>query len=212
MSDERPHAVSLISILSLLVAWCQTRLSEGESGYPKTKGGRMGEPYSFSRRGFLKVGAVAGCAAMTMGVLGGCAEQDAVPEAPAKQPEDAPKEDEAVEQSAAPMIYLIDRMVVKPGKGREVHDAYLERFEAVATEKGMTLEHAIVAPPIWLTDPQSNNTLEFIWSFEGYGKLAAAISYGDSSVTEWWRGIEESIESRDRSYFSTEVDVEVLNQ
>lgn len=143
----------------------------------------MGEPDSVSRRDFLKVGAVAGCAAMTMGVLGGCAEQNTAPEALVEEPEDAPKEDASAEQAAAPMIYLIDRMVVKPGKGREVHDAYLERLETVAVEKGMTLEHAIVAPPIWLTDAESNNTLEFIWSFEGYGKLAAAISYGDASVT-----------------------------
>lgn len=172
----------------------------------------MGEPDGVSRRDFLKVGAVAGCAAMTMGVLGGCAEQNTAPEAQVEEPEDAPKEDASAEQAAAPMIYLIDRMVVKPGKGREVHDAYLERLETVAAEKGMTLEHAIVAPPIWLTDAESNNTLEFIWSFEGYGKLAAAISYGDASVTEWWRGLEESLESRDRSYFSTEADVEVLNR
>ena len=172
----------------------------------------MGESDSVSRRDFLKVGAVAGCAAMTMGVLGGCAEQNTAPEALVEEPEDAPKEDASAEQAAAPMIYLIDRMVVKPGKGREVHDAYLERLETVAVEKGMMLEHAIVAPPIWLTDAESNNTLEFIWSFEGYGKLAAAISYGDASVTEWWRGLEESLESRDRSYFSTEADVEVLNR
>ena len=172
----------------------------------------MGEPDGVSRRDFLKDGAVAVGAAMTMGVLGGCAEQNTAPEALVEEPEDAPKEDASAEQAAAPMIYLIDRMVVKPGKGREVHDAYLESLETVAAEKGMTLEHAIVAPPIWLTDAESNNTLEFIWSFEGYGKLAAAISYGDASVTEWWRGLEESLESRDRSYFSTEADVEVLNR
>lgn len=172
----------------------------------------MGEPQKVSRRGFLKVGAVAGCAAMTMGVLGGCTKQSEVSETPAEQPEGAPKEEAAAEQAAAPMIYLIDRMIAKPGKGREVHDAYLERFEAIAKEKEMTLEHAIVAPPIWLTDAESSNTLEFIWSFEGYKKLAAAISYGNADVTAWWRDLEQNLESSDRSYFSTEADVEVLNR
>jgi len=42
--------------------------------------------------------------------------------------------------------------------------------------------------------------------------LAAAIAYGDPSVTAWWRELEEQLESRDRSYFSSEADVEVLNR
>ena len=41
---------------------------------------------------------------------------------------------------------------------------------------------------------------------------AAAIAYGDPSVTAWWRELEEQLESRDRSYFSSEADVEVLNR
>lgn len=181
----------------------------------------MGKTQTVTRRGFLKVGAAAGCAAATLGVLGGCAGtttgSEPAPE-PAPEPELSETGDEkeaeapAGGEAAAPMIYLIDRLVAKPGRGRAVYDRYLERFQAIAAEKGMALEHAIVAPPLWLTDPVSNNTLEFIWSFEGYGALAAAIAYGDPSVTAWWRELEEQLESRDRSYFSSEADVEVLNR
>lgn len=179
----------------------------------------MGKSQIVTRRGFLKVGAAAGCAAATLGVLGGCAETTApVPEETAEAEElpgaggEEEAEAPAAGQGGAPMIYLIDRLVAKPGQGRAVYDRYLERFQAIAAEKGMTLEHAIVAPPLWLTDPVSNNTLEFIWTFEGYGSLAAAIAYGDPSVTAWWRELEEQLELRDRSYFSSEADVEVLNQ
>lgn len=179
----------------------------------------MGRDFIVSRRRFLAVGATAGCAAVGAGLLGGCADQQAQvakesAAAPEAEPdtdlaETAPVEDESF---AGPVIYLVDRLVAKPGLGREVHDAYLEHFEAVAAEKSMTLDRAVIAPPIWLTDPASNNTLEFTWAFQGYPALAAAISYGDASVTAWWRELEEKLESRDRSYFASEADVEVLNQ
>ena len=179
----------------------------------------MGKEHTVSRRGFLKVGAAAGCAAMTMGVLGGCSEQQT---APAPEPEQeapetdlaetAPEPEPEAPAQEGPTLYLIDRLVVKPGYGREVYDAYREHFDALATEKNMTLDRAIIAPPLWLTDPESNNTLAFPWAFAGYPALAAAISYADPTVTAWWRELEEKLESRDRSYFASESDVEVLNQ
>ncbi len=97
----------------------------------------MGKTQTVTRRGFLKVSAAAGCAAATLGVLGGCAGtttgSEPGPE-PVAEPELAEtgseKEAEAPAggEAAAPMIYLIDRLVAKPGQGRAVYDRYLERY------------------------------------------------------------------------------------
>lgn len=147
-----------------------------------------------SRRDFLRTGAVAS-SAVALGALGTAPAFAAADEA-------AP---------AQPTIYIIDRIVAKPGKGREIYDRYLERFEPFAAERGLTLEHAVFAPPVWLTDDVSSNTLEFIWSAVGYPAFAGALTYGNDEAAAWWAELEELAVSRDRSYFTTDADAEVLN-
>ena len=151
-----------------------------------------------SRRDFVRTGAVAS-SAIALGALG-------VPAALATEQATAEGE-----QPAQPTIYIIDRMVTKPGMGREVYDRYLEHFEAFAAERGLTLEHAIIAPPIWLVDDVSCNTLEFMWSIVGYPAFAGAITYGNDEVAAWWADLEECTVSRDRSYFTSNADLEVLS-
>lgn len=148
-----------------------------------------------SRRDFLRTGAAAS-SAVALGVAGvvpALASEGTQPEA---------------EQ---PTIYLIDRIVAQPQKGREVYDRYLERFEPFAAERGLKLEHAVFAPPVWLVDDVSCNTLEFMWSAVGYPAFAGALTYGNDEAAAWWDDLEQIIVSRDRSYFTTDADAEVLN-
>lgn len=149
-----------------------------------------------SRRDFLRTSAVAS-SAVALGALG---------VAPAVAAETGEGE-----QSAQPTIYLVDRLVAQPAKGREVYERYLERFEPFAAERGLKLEHAIFAPPVWLVDDVSNNTLEFIWSAVGYPAFAGALTYGNDEAAAWWKDLEGLLVSRDRSYFVTDADAEVLN-
>ncbi len=64
---------------------------------------------------------------------------------------------------------------------------------------------------MWLTDDVSNNTLEFIWSTEGYPAFAGALTYGNDEAAAWWADLETRVVTRDRSYFTTDADLEVLN-
>lgn len=150
-----------------------------------------------SRRDFLRTSAVAS-SAVALGPLGVAPAAATEAGAEAGQP-------------AQPTIYLIDRLVAQPAKGREVYERYLERFEPFAAERGLKLEHAIFAPPVWLVDDVSNNTLEFIWSAVGYPAFAGALTYGNDEAAAWWRELEGLLVSRDRSYFVTDADAEVLN-
>ena len=144
------------------------------------------------RRGFIGL-AAAGAAAALPGV------------ALAEDPDSA-----TGGEGPLPVIYIVDRIKARPGCGREVYDRYLARFEPLAEERGMELDRAVIAPPIWLTDDVSSNTLEFVWRVEGYPAFAGAISYGDQEAVAWWDEIEEMAVGRDRSYFSTADDLEVL--
>ena len=157
----------------------------------------MAQMHEVSRRDFLRTGAVAASSVAVAGALGvqfAGADEAQGSEAPAQ-----------------PTIYIIDRLVCKPGLGREVYDRYLERFEPFAAERGLTLDHAVIAPPVWLTDDVSSNTLEFIWSIEGYPAFAGALTYGSDEAAAWRADLETCTVSRDRSYFTTDADLEVLN-
>ena len=153
-----------------------------------------------SRRDFLRTGAVASSAA-ALGAVGAV---------PALASEESQKS-EGQAEAGQPIIYIIDRIVAQPGKGREVYDRYLERFEPFAAERGLKLEHAVFAPPVWLVDDVSCNTLEFMWSAVGYPAFAGALTYGNDEAAAWWDDLEQIVVSRDRSYFTTDADAEVLN-
>ena len=157
----------------------------------------MAQMHEVSRRDFLRTGAVATSSVAVAGALG--AQVAGATEA---KTEGAP---------AQPTIYIIDRIVCKPGMGREVYDMYLERFESFAAERGLTLEHAVIAPPVWLIDDVSSNTLEFMWYAAGYPAFAGALTYGNDEAAAWWADLETRTVSRDRSYFTTDADLEVLN-
>lgn len=152
------------------------------------------------RRGFVRLTAALAAGSLSAGAATAVCAEQAAPAGTAA-PADQPK---------PPTIYIVDRLVVLPGKGKEVYDLYLEHFEPFAQERGLVLDRAVIAPPIWLVDDVSSNTLEFTWAAEGYRAFAGSITYGNADAAAWWADLETRCVSRDRSYFATVEDAEVL--
>jgi hypothetical protein len=108
-------------------------------------------------------------------------------------------------------IYILDRLVAQPGQGEALHRRYLDEYVPVASERGLTLEHRWVSPPMWLEGGQSN-TLLFVWSVkgvEGYWGVEARARF-DSASGDWWREIEPMLVSRTRSVMSEASDIASL--
>ncbi|WP_255326157.1 hypothetical protein [Sphingobium sp. EM0848] len=97
------------------------------------------------------------------------------------------------------LIYVIDEIVAKPGKGKIFCDAYMARYVPGAQERGMTLVHQLVEPAMWL--PEGTNRLFFIWAQSDLGAVWGAKQRArlDPDVEHWWQ--EEApafIETRQR--------------
>lgn len=108
-------------------------------------------------------------------------------------------------------IYVLDRLVAQPGQGEALHRRYLDEYVSVASERGLTLEHCLVSPPMWLEGGQSN-TLLFVWSVkgvEGYWGVEARARL-DPASGAWWREIEPMLVSRTRSVMSEASDIASL--
>lgn len=114
------------------------------------------------------------------------------------------------EQNAT--IYILDQITAKPGKGKEVLAAYMERYAPVAKEKcGMTPVSRLVAPPMWLDDVV--NTLFIMWSVKGTENWWWSMRLGatrNPEAVEFWQTIEPLIETRYRYFLSDVADVEAL--
>lgn len=109
------------------------------------------------------------------------------------------------------MIYIVDQITSKPGTGRLCLDAYMQRYAPGARERGMTLEHTWVAPPVWLDD--GSNTLFFVWSVKGVSQVwATLVGPRRTSAAEewWWKEIAELISSRERFFLSSPSDIASL--
>lgn len=97
------------------------------------------------------------------------------------------------------LVYVIDEIVAKPGKGKAFYDAYTQRYVPGAVDRGMTLVHRFVEPAMWL--PEGMNRLFFIWSQSDPGAVWGAKQRArlDPEVTRWWEEDAASlIESRQR--------------
>jgi hypothetical protein len=107
-------------------------------------------------------------------------------------------------------IYIVDQVTTKPGKAQEFLDIYMADYAPGARERGMTLVHRWVSPPMWLKE--QSNTLHIIWSVQG-AKAWWAMSHGSRRITavkEFWENIKPLIESRHRSFSSDVADVESI--
>ncbi|NKV70660.1 hypothetical protein GS941_19740 [Rhodococcus hoagii] len=91
------------------------------------------------------------------------------------------------------------RDVVRPGRGREFISAYLERYAPGAEARGLTLDRALVSPPVWLDD--QSNTVTVTWTVTGVDawwqqRWAAG---RDPGVAHWWAEADDWLLSRNRS-------------
>lgn len=107
-------------------------------------------------------------------------------------------------------IYILDQITPKPGRAKEVFDLYMEKYAPKARERGMTLVHRLVAPPMWLKE--QSNTLFIMWTVQGAGAWwrMSHIGRRDPTVAGFWKEIEPLIENRHRCFPSDVADMESL--
>ncbi len=108
-------------------------------------------------------------------------------------------------------IYIVDQVVVRPGRAPEFIDAYLHEYAPSARERGLTLDRVLVSPPAWIDG--ENNTVTATWTVSGPGDWWAAAVRGrhDPEPSRWWESVESMIVERTRSMAASADDVEKLN-
>ena len=108
-------------------------------------------------------------------------------------------------------IYILDQVTAKPGQAQAFLAAYMERYApAASAERGMTLVHRWISPPMWLEE--ESNTLFITWSVQG-AKAWWGMSFHsrrNPAVAEFWASVEPLVEKRHRSFLSDVADVESL--
>ncbi|AXQ28327.1 hypothetical protein D0B54_06355 [Solimonas sp. K1W22B-7] len=95
-------------------------------------------------------------------------------------------------------VFLVDRLIARPGRARELLRAYRERYVPGAQARGLRLERTLLSPPLWLEE--QSNTLEFVWAMDGAAGFWAMTLQArpDPAMQGWWREAQELIESRER--------------
>lgn len=173
-----------------------------------------------SRRLFVAAGACAAVA--SLGVMAGCStETAAAPEAKEEEPKapepEAPASEttptnELPETGDENVIYIVDRLVTKPGEGKAVYDDFMANMKPLIEGAGWKFKRATVAPAMWLdTD---SNIIEIEWTMADIVQEAWAYSSGtryNPEYVQWWSTIRENLVSNDRVYSASESYMEVLN-
>ena len=108
------------------------------------------------------------------------------------------------------IIYVIDQVVLEPGRARTFIDAYLSDYAPRVRERGLTLERILVSPPV-LIDGETN-TVTVTWTAAGTRSWwAAAVSARHDPVpAQWWASMAPLIVERTRSMAAHAEDVEGL--
>lgn len=107
-------------------------------------------------------------------------------------------------------VYVIDRVVTRPGCARQFVDTYLAGYVPGARERGMTLQDILVSPPIWFT--HETNTVTITWSLPGARAWWEMTWKGrpDATLGQWWAGVDDLIAERSRSVAAAADDVDGL--
>ncbi|ODR04822.1 hypothetical protein BHQ15_16560 [Mycolicibacillus koreensis] len=108
------------------------------------------------------------------------------------------------------VVFVVDRVETKPGQAREFVQRYLAEYAPGARERGMTLQHILVSPPIWF--PDRSNTVTATWTLPGPTQWWQMTWKGrvDPQLGRWWSQIEALVESRTRSVAAAADDVDAL--
>ena len=108
------------------------------------------------------------------------------------------------------MVFVIDRVVTRPGCARRFVDRYLPEYVPGARDRGMTLRDVLVSPPIWFEDDV--NTVAITWTLPGVQSWWEMAWQGrpDPALGEWWTQIGDLIVERSRSFAAAADDVDQL--
>lgn len=110
----------------------------------------------------------------------------------------------------AETIYVVDRVVLKPGCGREFVEAYSRDYAPTARARGMTLDRILLSPPMWFDD--ESNTMTALWMVQGQAEWWKSAIKGrhDPAHAAWWAGMAHLIQERSRSMAASIDDVDRL--
>jgi hypothetical protein len=107
-------------------------------------------------------------------------------------------------------VYVVDRVVTRPGCAREFVDDYLSGYVPGAADRGMTLRDILVSPPIWFAD--QSNIVTITWSLPSPRAWWEMTWQGrpDHSLGQWWASVAELVEERSRTVAAAADDVDGL--
>lgn len=105
-------------------------------------------------------------------------------------------------------VFVIDRVVTRPGCAQAFVDAYLAGYVPGALERGMDLRDVLVSPPILFDD--RSNVVTITWSLPSPQAWWQMTWQGrpDPTVAHWWEEISELVVERNRSVASRAADVD----
>jgi hypothetical protein len=111
---------------------------------------------------------------------------------------------------AGGQVFVIDRVVTKPGCARTFVDTYLAEYAPGARSRGMTLRDVLVSPPIWSEDLV--NTVIISWTLPSAQAWWEMTWKGrpDPALGEWWSRISELVTERSRHFAGAADDVDGL--
>ena len=105
-------------------------------------------------------------------------------------------------------VFVIDRVVTRPGCARRFVDIYLAEYAPGARSRNMTLRDVLVSPPIWFEDQP--NTVTITWTLPSAQAWWEMTWKGrpDPALGEWWSQIGELVAERSRSVAAAADDVD----
>ncbi|KDE12239.1 hypothetical protein [Rhodococcus aetherivorans] len=109
-------------------------------------------------------------------------------------------------------IFVVDRVVTKPGCAREFVDSYVAEYVPGGRNRGMTLDRILVSPPIWFDD--ESNVVTITWTLEGVHAWWEMTRQGrrDPALGEWWSKIDDLIVERSRTMAARAGDIEGVSR
>jgi hypothetical protein len=109
-----------------------------------------------------------------------------------------------------PPAYVLDEIVCKPGKAKQVLEQYMASYVPAAKARGMELDRTLISPPMWMEEQP--NTLHITWKLAGApGFWAMSFqSRRNPDVQAFWNALEPLIEKRSRRFLAATTDVEAL--
>ncbi|WP_082941479.1 Dabb family protein [Mycolicibacterium peregrinum] len=99
-------------------------------------------------------------------------------------------------------VFVIDRIVTRPGCAQKFIDAYLAGYAPGARDRGMTLRDVVVSPPIWFED--RSNVVTATWTLPSPQAWWQMTWQGrpDPAVARWWDSITDLVVERSREVAS----------